>query len=511
MQLKIQCATAALLIMPLPGLLAQTPQTGSLTAKPPATAADRTALHNHQQDSFYDPDTVQTIHLRITDSDQQKMRSALPKCVYVPAVMTWKDQTFKDVGVRFKGNSSSQPEQKHKRSYLIKFSKYREQQRFLGLERISLDNGVQFGSLFSEPIITDILRTLGHKTHRCNYARLYINDIFAGVYVNAERIDETFIRRNFPGKPGGLWKNDTGGPGGDLRFVGDRPELYNKAFEAKNKQAEDDNETSELVGFIKNINGVPDDEFEQVLSQILDIDNFLETTSVMLLSGAFDQLTGWGPHNYYLYRQRESSRWHYLPWDLDVGFCEVAFGKVYVLEDWNAAWPIPQGIQIPLLERMIQNPNLLSRYRKTASRILETHFQPEELCKKLDSKFELIQEDLKKDPFPNRRATVPEDQSYEGIIASMKQFIHKRYQSAREQLLAPGQRPMPNRQDAAKGPPRELMQRFRNSIAKAENIQRKLQQIQRTMQKVNRALQQQDFEQAEKLLEEMERLTQPMP
>lgn len=231
------------------------------------------------------------------------------------------------------------------------------------MERISLDNGVQFGSLFSEPIVTDILRKLGHRTHRCNYARLYINEQFAGVYVNVERIDNTFISHHFPGTGGGLWKNDVGGPGGDLRYVGDNPEVYSKAFEPKNKQAESRQEVQQLLSLIKQINETPDDKFEQMISQNLDIDDFLQTTAVMLFSGAFDQLTGWGPHNYYLYREPSASKWHYLPWDLDVGFCEVAFGKVYVLEDWNAAWPIPLGTKNPLLERLIHNPNLLARYR----------------------------------------------------------------------------------------------------------------------------------------------------
>ena len=51
---------------------------------------------------------------------------------------------------------------------------------------MSFDNGIQFGSLFGEPIITDILRDHGIKTHRCNYAKLYVNEEYRGVYVNVE-------------------------------------------------------------------------------------------------------------------------------------------------------------------------------------------------------------------------------------------------------------------------------------------------------------------------------------
>ena len=439
------------------------------------------------------------------------MKAALPECIYVPAVVSWNNVTVREVGVRFKGNSSANPQQQHKRSYLIKFSKYKKQQRFQGMERISLDNGVQFGSLFSEPIITDILLQLGHHTHRCNYAKLYVNDEFAGVYVNAERIDDTFIERHFPGNPGGLWKNDTGGPGGDLHYIGDDPQLYQKAFEPKNDQAETDSEVGELLNFIKKINRIPDENFEQMLAQNIDVDDFLQTTAVMLLSGAFDQLTGWGPHNYYLYRQGDSGKWHYLPWDLDVGFCEIAFGKVYVLEDWNAAWPVPQGHRNPLLDRLIRNPDLLARYRAIALDILEKHFAPEQLCNTLDSKFALIREDLTKDPFPNRRATVATDQNYDDIIESMKQFIRKRYRSAKNQLLNPTTRPTPGPLSGTPGPPPALMQRFEKSIRKAESVQRRLQEIHQILQKTNRALQQQQFEQAEELIELIERLTEEIP
>ena len=461
-----------------------------------------------RQGIFYAADQVQTIHLRISEVDQEKMRAALPECIYVPAELRWNNETVSQVGVRFKGNSSANPNQKHKRSYLIKFSKYRKQQRFLGMERISLDNGVQFGSLFSEPIVTDILRKLGHRTHRCNYARLYINEQFAGVYVNVERIDNTFISHHFPGTGGGLWKNDVGGPGGDLRYVGDNPEVYSKAFEPKNKQAESRQEVQQLLSLIKQINETPDDKFEQMISQNLDIDNFLQTTAVMLFSGAFDQLTGWGPHNYYLYREPSASKWHYLPWDLDVGFCEVAFGKVYVLEDWNAAWPIPLGTKNPLLERLIHNPNLLARYRAIALEILETHFKPQQLCDTLESKFRLIQDDLTNDPFPKRRVTVPNEQSYEDIIKSMKQFIHKRYKSAKEQLLNPKERPTATQRPSRHDPPRAIMQRLEKSVRKAEDLQRKLHEIQRTMQAIHRSLQRQDYREAENLLEAMERLTE---
>ena len=47
------------------------------------------------------------------------------------------------------------------------------------------------------------------------------------------------------------------------------------------------------------------------MEETIDMDAFLKTMAVMLYSGAFDQLTGVGPHNYYLYHDPQSDRWNY--------------------------------------------------------------------------------------------------------------------------------------------------------------------------------------------------------
>ena len=51
------------------------------------------------------------------------------------------------------------------------------------MRHVALDNGIQFGGLFSERLITDALRGVGVKASRCNYARVYLNGKPAGVYV----------------------------------------------------------------------------------------------------------------------------------------------------------------------------------------------------------------------------------------------------------------------------------------------------------------------------------------
>lgn len=387
-------------------------------------------------DPFYDPAVIQGIRLEVKPADLERLQSALPKRIYVPATFQWNDQAPLEVGLRYKGNSSSMPNAQHKRGFLIRFAEYRKGQRFLGLRHVALDNGIQFGSLFSERLITDVLRGVGVKNSRCNYAQVSLNGRNAGVYVNVERIDQSFLERHFGDSRGLLFKVDEGGPGADLRWLGDDPAVYRKTFElhaGKEKEA-----FPCLFEFMRAVDpaaGVAGD-----WRQRLDLDAFLKTTAVLLFAGAFDQYTGWGPHNYYLYRDPKDQRWTYLPWDLDVGFADNAFGQIPVLEGWHAAWPAPVP-ERPVMERIVTDPALLARYRTEAKTILEAWFRPEVLVPKLRALHEQIRPALEQEPFPPRRVTVPSDRDYPGILASMEEFMRKRYALARAQLETPGPRP----------------------------------------------------------------------
>lgn len=406
-------------------------------------------------DQFFDTSILQTIHLDVGHKDLDRMQHALPRRIMVPGTFRWNDETAKHVGIRYKGNSSSAPDSPFKRSFLISFAEFTPGQRFLGLRHVALDNGIQFGGLFSECLITEILRGVGVKASRCNYARVYLNGKPAGVYVNVERIDRSFLVRHFASDRGPFFKVDEGGPGADLQFIGEDPAAYRKAFEL---HAGDDREAfGALVDFVRVVNDPSVTAAELELH--LDVEAFLKITVVMLLAGAFDQYTGWLPHNYYLYRNPRNHRWTYIPWDLDVGFANNAFGRIPVLEGWNAAWPAPVPAR-PLMERLVTDPVLLARYRQYARTILEEWFRPEVLVPKLRGLYEQIRPALADDPHPLRRATVPSDAGIEDGLASMEKFMRARYALARAQLDSPGSRPAPKPMSAepahegpAPGPP----------------------------------------------------------
>ena len=59
---------------------------GSASAAPAPDATDR----------FYDPESVQTIHLEIKGEDLDRLRRALPRRISVPGTFRWNDQTLEN-------------------------------------------------------------------------------------------------------------------------------------------------------------------------------------------------------------------------------------------------------------------------------------------------------------------------------------------------------------------------------------------------------------------------------
>ena len=180
------------------------------------SSVDASSVH---LEDFFERSVIQDIVLEIEPADRQAMFDALPERIYVPATFRWGDIVLNNVGVRFKGNSSSDPQGWWKRALLIKFGEYVDGQRFLGLRRVSLDNAVQFGSVFSERLMADVLQSEGIISSRANYAQVTINGTFEGLFVNVERIDKSFLENKFGNRDGILYKNHLGGPGSELSVL----------------------------------------------------------------------------------------------------------------------------------------------------------------------------------------------------------------------------------------------------------------------------------------------------
>lgn len=106
---------------------------------------------------------------------------------------------FDSVGVKYKGNSSFDST-KIKNPLHISFDEFKNQQ-YEGFKDIKLSNGYGDPSLIREVLAYEILGNYMHCP-RANFAQVYINGSYVGIYSSAENIDKKFCADHFNSNQG---------------------------------------------------------------------------------------------------------------------------------------------------------------------------------------------------------------------------------------------------------------------------------------------------------------------
>ncbi|NNK80011.1 MAG: hypothetical protein HKO93_00810, partial [Flavobacteriales bacterium] len=111
--------------------------------------------------------------------------------------------TVEPVGFRLRGNTSLQAA---KKSFKVSFNTFSSGAQFHGVEKLNLNGEHNDVSLSRSKISWEMLTELDLVSSRTSYVELYVNDIYAGVYLNVEHIDEEFVKKRYGQKVGNLYK-----------------------------------------------------------------------------------------------------------------------------------------------------------------------------------------------------------------------------------------------------------------------------------------------------------------
>jgi hypothetical protein len=148
---------------------------------------------------MFDPATVVEIDLTL-EPDSIAALEANPD-EYVPGTfsMTTTEETFDplEVGVRLKGGLGSFRPLSEKAAFKLKFDEFIEDQRFFGLEKLTLNNMVQDPSMLREVLSYEAFRAAGIPAPRAGYAYVQVNDADYGLYLNLETLDRVSLPRWF--------------------------------------------------------------------------------------------------------------------------------------------------------------------------------------------------------------------------------------------------------------------------------------------------------------------------
>lgn len=242
----------------------------------------------------------------------------------VEATVTIDGKEFKQVGVRYKGNSSYFSTQKAKKSKLpfnMKGDYKIDEQTFPGgFDGMKLSNVFRDPSFVREALSYEIAREY-MPAPRCNFVKLYVNDQYLGLYSNTESIDENFLARAFADKGKDIFiKCDPEwselptadcleGDKASLMYLGDNPECYKGLYEMKDGGKKG---WKKLIKLTKILNETPD-----------SIDHYLNVEAALWMHAFnnalvnLDSYTGRLSHNYYLYRTPDGL-FTPLIWDLNL-------------------------------------------------------------------------------------------------------------------------------------------------------------------------------------------------
>lgn len=289
-------------------------------------------------DDLFDPNTIQELRLKMNVHDLADMKAHFKDNTHYAAMLQWRDLRVWNVAVRMRGAGSRTP---IKPPLVIDFARYATRQRFLGLSSIALDNHWQDPSMFRERTAMAVFNRMGQPAPREATTRVYINDVYYGIFTVIENVDISFLARSFGDVIGRT------NPGGFLHeyhnlrpyyfdSLGDSLTPYKELFEARTRTTEADTTLySPLRSLVTEANGPYDAVWRSRVEQYIDLRQLVTYVAIENFLTEWDGFTGaWGMNNFYLYRPADSMRFRIIPWDSDMTFTSVD-ASIFERKDQN--------------------------------------------------------------------------------------------------------------------------------------------------------------------------------
>jgi len=288
--------------------------------------------------------------------------------------------TFEDVGLSLRGNTSRHAQ---KKSFQVALNTYAPGRRWYGVEKIDLNGEHNDPTVSRSKICWDLLRAVGVPAPRSSHVELYINNEYFGLYANVEHIDEEFVKTRFGKNDGNLYKCLWPA---DLKYLGTDPEKYKlksgnrRVYELKTNEETDD--YSDLAHFIDILNRTPIVDLPCELEDVLNVHTLLLCIAFDVLSGNWDD-PFYNKNNFFLYHNSANGLFEYIPYDLDNTFGIDWFGV-----DWSTrdiySWGHPSEPR-PLFWRILEVPAYKAEYSYLLNKIVHDLYKEGVLFPRMDS------------------------------------------------------------------------------------------------------------------------------
>jgi len=232
---------------------------------------------------------------------------------WFPAQLTIDGEPIGTIDVRKKGFFGSLDEERP--SLKLDLVEFDDDLHFLGVERFTLNNAISDPALVRQCVGYQVFADAGIPASRCNFARVTVNGVDLGVYVNVEPVKEPFLDRHFGDATGDLYEGT----------LADFREGWTGTLERKTNEDSDD--WSSIEGVVAALEG-DDDALIDALAAEIDLDNWFTFWATEVVVTHLDGYAG-NTNNYFIYDDPGRDRLVFMPWGIDAILLPQAWREGY--------------------------------------------------------------------------------------------------------------------------------------------------------------------------------------
>ncbi len=347
--------------------------------------------------NFYYRATVQSIEIffGFTNWDSQLDAATSTDAFIIADSVRINGVTFDSVGVKYKGNSSYNPNN-NKNPLHIELDYIKGSQDYQGYTNIKLQNGYSDPSMIREVLSYAILEQY-MDCPKANFANVYINGTLRGLYSNAESINKKFNGDHYYQSNDSFFKcNPIGGAGPgstvnpDLKYISMDSSAYFNGYELKSTYG-----WNRLVDLINTLNN----DVTNIESK-LDIDRALWMLAFNNVLVNLDSYSGAFRQNYYLSWDLNA---RFVPtiWDLNMCFGGFPGGTGSGPYTATTLDPMSNSTSTnhPLIVKMMANPLYKRMYMAHVRTIVQEIFASQDYLTTANTLRATIDASVQADPY----------------------------------------------------------------------------------------------------------------
>jgi len=368
-------------------------------------ASDPEALMEQMKNAGIDPETAAAYLQQMQNAKKEEKPKEYDT---KPPIYQFKDakleftlddshaKSFDNVKFEISGSSSLF---NYKSSFRIGI---KESENLYGVNDILLKSDIVDGSMLTTKLVSDLRLKLKIDAPQVNFAELYINDTFMGLYVMTDMFKKQWASEIYGvNEVKNLYKCNENGA---LTYV----DSYNGCVN-EDKSAD----KSEWEKLLKILDAATS---EKDIENIIDVDSYLLNAAIDYLNGSVDHYTAGAFHNFYMFKPSDNSKWKYIPYDFDNDLYSYSYDKERLICQTSVDYNQFFGNKAKLNQLLIFSN--MERFEKIINELVETVWNPLNLYSRIDSLKTFISPYIKKD------RTVGENGHVPGYINGDAQYIN---------------------------------------------------------------------------------------